>query len=114
MDCFLFTLPGRKVGYGPRRGEFIWVEKYHAFVYKGKPVVPSKFNETFAYIFERYRDEGATVTFLQAAPLTEEELVNDALVTLRVKCPEVLKPKYAKKHPTEQPSEVVNEEVAAV
>lgn len=105
MSKFIFTLPGSKIAFGPRRDEFIYVEAHAAYVFEGKLFHEQQFNETFKRVFARYREmEPSIVCFPDGKP-TPEELVSDAIVTLRHFAPDALAP--AKGRPKkEQPAEV--------
>lgn len=96
MPKFIFTIPGRPVVYGARRGDFIYVEAYHAFVYKAKPVGEEQFNDVFKEVFRHYREEEPEVRLVPDPKLTPEELVKDAVATLRHFEPELLRPQIGR------------------
>ena len=100
---FIFTLPGHRVVFGPRRDEFVFVEAYGAYVFNGKPVYPAQFNSTFKHVFERYREQEPSVIFYDDPPATPEELVSDAIATLRHFAPDALKPAKGPKPKAAQP-----------
>jgi hypothetical protein len=94
---FLFILPGVPYVYGFRRDEFVWVEEHKAYVFNGKPVYAEKFNEISKYVFDKYRVDEPEVKCLLESPPTPEELVSDAIVTLKHFAPELLKPTPGRK-----------------
>lgn len=88
---FLFKIPGRPIVFGHRKGQFIWVEQYQAYIYKGTPVRPKEFNEVFKHVFNFCRDESPSVVLIDDVELTPEELVSEAITTLRMFAPDALK-----------------------
>lgn len=99
---FLFILPGTVSVYGYRRDEFIWVEEYQAFVFKGKPTYPEQFNAVFKEVFDFHREDAPEIKCIVPSNPTPEELVSDAIVTLKHFAPDLLKPAKGRP-PSKQP-----------